>query len=243
MGKLMVTERQSFQRIYDLRERVLPPDLDTSTPTPDELARFQARRLLGGLGFGTPDRIQWARWGARPVDEQIIQDLIEEGELADFEIEGFDDRRYCALADRLEYALNQPDKGSPRIVRILSPFDNLVIRRGWLKTYFDFGYKLEAYTPKAKRKYGYFSLPILWGDRFVARVDVKADRKPKTFIVRNLVFEPEFGEYDTFMPAFVKELREFSSFNGCDRFCVEQTEPAHVRDLLDRALDADGQDL
>jgi uncharacterized protein YcaQ len=240
MGKLMVTERQNFQRIYDLRERVLPPDLDTSTPAPDELARFQARRLLGGLGFGTADRIQWARRGARPIDEQIIQDLIEEGELVDFEIEGFDDQRYCALTDRLEYALNQPDKGSPRIVHILSPFDNLVIRRGWLRTYFDFGYKLEAYTPKAKRKYGYFSLPILWGDRFVARVDTKADRKPKTFIVRNLVFEPEFGQYDTFVPAFVKELREFASFNGCDHFSVEQTEPAHVRDLLDRALDADG---
>jgi uncharacterized protein YcaQ len=238
MGKLLVTERRRFQRIYDIRERVLPPDLDTTTPTPEELARFQARRLLSGLGFGTTDRIQWARWGASPVDEQIIQNLIDKGEVTVFEIEGIDDRRYCALTDRLEHVVNQPDGDLTHIVHILSPFDNLVIRRGWLRTYFDFEYKLEAYTPKAKRKYGYFTLPILWGDRLVARVDAKADRKPKTFIVRNLVFEPGFGDYGAFMPTFADKLREFASFNGCERFAVEQTDPGHVRDLLVQALDS-----
>jgi uncharacterized protein YcaQ len=238
MGELMVTERRKFQRIYDVRERVLPPDLDTTAPTPDELARFQARRLLGGLGFGTTAHIQWARWGSRPVDEQIIQNLIEAGEVTAFEIDGFDDRRYCALTDRLEHVLDQPANGLSHIVHILSPFDNLVIRRGWLRAYFGFDYKLEAYTPKAKRKYGYFTLPILWGDRLVGRVDAKADRKPKTFIVRKLTFEPEFGDYDALMPTLVSKLREFASFNGCEGFAVEQTEPAHVRERLAQALDS-----
>jgi uncharacterized protein YcaQ len=240
MGKLMVTERRKFQRIYDIRERVLPADLDTATPTPEELGRFQARRLLGGLGFGAVDRIQWARWGRRPVDEPIIQGLVDEGEATVFEIEGFEDQRYCALTERLEHVLNQPADDQSHIVHILSPFDNLVIRRGFVHTFFHFAYKLEAYTPKAKRKYGYFSLPILWGDRLVGRIDAKADRKPKTFIVRNLVFEPGFGDYDAFMPAFVDKLRVFASFNACEKFAVEQADPAHARELVERALGPGG---
>jgi len=236
MGELMVTERRGFQRIYDIRERVLPLNLNRSTPTPDELARFQARRLLGGLGFGGVDSIQWARWGSKPIEERIIQDLIDEGEVTSFQIEGFDDQSYCALTDRLDYALNQPAGDLTDIVHILSPFDNLVIRRGFVHTFFDFAYKLEAYTPKAERKYGYFSLPILWADRLVARVDAKADRKPKTFIVRNLVLEPGFKDLDAFIPLFADKLRDFASFNGCDRFAVEQADPVLARDLLRRAL-------
>lgn len=236
MGKLMVTERRNFQRIYDLRERVLPPSVDTTLPTPDELARFQARRLLGGLGFGPTDRIQWARWGRKPVPEPIIEGLIEAREVTAFEIEGLEERRYCALTERLERVLGQPADHLDGQVHILSPFDNLIIRRGWLHDHFGFDYKLEAYTPKTKRQYGYFALPILWGDQLVGRMDAKADRKPKTFIVRNLVFEPEFADYETFMPTFVDKLRDLAGFNGCERFLIEQTEPAHVKLPLEQAL-------
>jgi uncharacterized protein YcaQ len=236
MGKLMVTERRNFQRIYDLRERVLPPNVDLSPPSAGELARFRARRLLGSLGFGATDRIQWARWGSTPVDQQIVQDMIEKGELTSFEIEGFDGQTYCALCDRLDHVLNRPTSERPDRVHILSPFDNLVTRRGWVHTYFGFDYKLEAYTPKGKRRYGYFSLPILWGDRFVGRVDAKADRKPKTFIVRNLAIEPDFADYDALMGPLSNRFWAFASFNGCERFTVEQTEPAFLRDVLASAL-------
>jgi uncharacterized protein YcaQ len=239
MGELMVTERRGFKRIYDLPERVLPPNLDTTTPTPEELGRFQARRLLGGLGFAQVDRVQWARWGSRPVDASILEGLIDAGEVCAFEIEGFDDQRFCALTDRLEHVLDQPGSDPQPALHILSPFDNLVIRRGWVHAFFGFDYKLEAYTPKAKRKYGYFSLPILWGERFVGRVDAKADRKPKTFIIRNLALEPGFVDDDAWLLPFVNKLRALSSFAGCRRFAVEKTEPAHLQDRLQQAL-ADG---
>jgi uncharacterized protein YcaQ len=147
-----------------------------------------------------------------------------------------DGQRYCALTERLKYTLGERADDLSHIVHILSPFDNLVIRRGWLHAFFDFHYKLEAYTPKAKRKYGYFTLPILWGDRMVARLDAKADRKPKTFILRKLTFEPGFDGYETFLPKFVSKLRAFAAFNGCERFAVELTEPARVRDSLAQAL-------
>ena len=84
----------------------------------------------------------------------------------------------------------------PPQLHILSPFDNLVTRRRELERYFGFKYRLEAYLPEAKREYGYFALPVLYGTRFIGRVDTKADRKSKTLIVRKLTFEPDFTDYD-----------------------------------------------
>jgi uncharacterized protein YcaQ len=233
-GDVMVTERRNFQRIYDLTERVLPPDLDTTTPTPDELARFEVRRTLGNLGFAAQGNVKWGRWGKKPVPEENVQELIQAGEVTPFEIEGIENGGFYALTSTLEAVTEPPTE--PRIVHILSPFDNLIINRGWLKRYFDFAYKLESYTPKAKRKYGYFSLPILWGDQLVGRMDAKADRKPKTFIVRNLVFEPGFAEFDALSSTLADKLWAFAEFNGCERFVVEQVLPSHWKAPLEAAL-------
>jgi uncharacterized protein YcaQ len=236
MGELMVTERRNFQRIYDLRERVLPSGLDLSTPEPDELARFEARRVLGCLGFAEVDHVQWARWGRKPIQAPIIQDLIDEGEVTAFQIEGQGEKRFCALTEPLHTVLNQAVDGATPVVHILSPFDSLIIRRGWLRTHFGFRYKLEAYTPKAKRRYGYFALPILWGEQLVGRLDAKADRKPRTFILRQLTFEPSFQGFDGVLPPFVDTLRAFATFNGCERFQIERTAPQSVKARLEEAL-------
>ena len=67
----------------------------------------------------------------------------------------------------------------------------------------------------------------------------RSDRKPKTFIVRKLTFEPSFDDYDAFLPLFANKLGDFAAFNGCERFAVDQTEPAHVRDVLAQALSED----
>jgi uncharacterized protein YcaQ len=234
MGELMVSERRNFQRIYDLTERVLPPDADTTRPTSDELSRFEAHRALGNLGFAAEGRVRWGRWGKKAVPDKIVNELVDAGEVTPFEIEGLEDQRFYALTGALESVARQEMTADQ--VHILSPFDNLVIQRGWLEEYFNFAYKLEAYTPAAKRKYGYFSLPILWGDRFVGRMDAKADRKPKTFIVRNLVFEPDFAAHDALPPALADKLLAFSTFNGCERVTVEQVQPRKVHVPLERAV-------
>ena len=234
MGEVMVTERRSFQRIYDLAERVLPPDLNTTKPTPGELARFEARRTLGNLGFAAQGNVQWGRWGKKPVPEDIVQELVETSEVTPFEIEGVEDQSFYAFTSALEAVSVPPTE--PRVVHILSPFDNLIIHRGWLKTYFDFAYKFEAYTPKAKRIYGYFTLPILWGEQIVGRMDAKADRKPKTFIIRNLLFEPQFDEVDALFPALADKLWAFAAFNGCERFVIEKVAPGDLKVPLQAAL-------
>ena len=115
----------------------------------------------------------------------------------------------------------------------------MVIWRGWVSHLFGFDYRLECYTPAAKRRHGYFCLPVLWGSEFVGRLDPKADRKARTFIVRRLTLEPGCTEYDELLPALAGKLHEFAAFNGCDRIVVEATHPRGVAAPLKRAL-ADG---
>ena len=230
MGELMVTERRNFQRIYDLRERVLPEGTDTSEPDPGELGRFIVQRVLGLHGVASAGEIQ----GNSNAASEGIEELVDSGEVVSVEVEGLDGGPFYALREAVEDAMNA--RGNRRRLHLLSPFDNLVIRRGRLRALFDFEYKLECYLPAAKRRYGYFCLAILWGEHFVGRLDPKADRKKKTFIVRKLIFEPEFRAYEDVLPALAEKLHAFAAFNGCERVVVEQTDPTKVKAPLRRAL-------
>ena len=98
--------------------------------------------------------------------------------------------------------------------------------RGRKQALFGFACKLECYTPAAKRRWGYFCLPILWGEEFIGRLDPKADRKKRTLIVKALLFEPGFTDLDALLEPLAAKLRDFAAFNGCDRIAVERVEPA-----------------
>ncbi|MCE7072157.1 winged helix DNA-binding domain-containing protein [Dyadobacter sp. CY327] len=100
-------------------------------------------------------------------------------------------------------------------VFILSPFDILNVFRHRLKDFFDFDYQIECFVPAAKRQYGYFSLPILYGDKFIARMDAKADRKAKVLIVHNIHFEP-VDISETIIEKLTRALNAFVRFNKCD---------------------------
>jgi uncharacterized protein YcaQ len=121
-------------------------------------------------------------------------------------------------------------------VRLLSPFDNLVISRSRLKQHFDFDYTLECYTPKHKRNHGYFVLPILFGDNIVGRLDPKADRKTRTFLVRQLAIEPRFHDLDGLIPELGRALGELALFNGCQTVLLENVRPKKLIFPLNRAL-------
>jgi uncharacterized protein YcaQ len=232
-GELMVSERRKFQRIYDLAERILPPDLDTTEPSDDEMARFLIRRSLNGRGFASIGSMRWGRREANKAPE-AIDDMKNSGEVVELEIRGLGDETYYALTKNVEEA----SKRSRKKLHILSPFDNLVIDRGRLRSLFDFEYKLECYLPAAKRKYGYFCLAVLWGNEFVGRLDPKADRKKKTFIVRNMIFEPEFSDYEGMMPILAKKLWKFARFNECENIVVEKANPEGIKSAFIQELDA-----
>ena len=238
-GDLMITERHNFQRRYDLTERVLPADVDTSMPDDAELGQFLVRRALQAYGVAGESEIRdHIRSAGKEIIKPAIEALVEAGEVLAVSVEGDSDGEYFALTEALESLPHAPL--SPAHVYLLSPFDNLIIQRERLKWLFDFGYSLECYLPAAKRQHGYFVLPILWGDRLVGRLDPKADRKAKTFIARNLRFEPDFDEFDALLPPLARRLAEFARFNGCCRLAFEQVEPTHLRPTLERlGRDAD----
>ena len=105
---------------------------------------------------------------------------------------------------------------------ILSPFDMLNVFRHRLRDFFDFDYQVECFVPAAKRQYGYFSLPILIGDAFVARMDAKADRKEKKLVIHNLHFEKLTITQPTITKLYDAIVR-FAVFNGCKRIVLTKS--------------------
>ncbi len=230
-GRLMVSERRSFQRMYDLTERVLPPGTDTRMPSPDEAAQFLVRRVLGGQGVSN-----FRHWSLRrqPHLAQALGDLQATGEVTEVRIEGHGGTPHFALTAGLKSALRSRPPGDQ--VHILSPFDNLVIWRDPLKRLFDFHYKLECYLPAARRRYGYFCLPILWGQQFVGRLDAKAQREHGALLVHTLTFEPGFRDFDELLPQLARKLQDFATFNDCHRVVLAQATPSKVLVVLAKTL-------
>jgi uncharacterized protein YcaQ len=166
----MIAGRRSFQRLYDLTERVLPPEIDTSAPKPAEVARFAVLRYLGSQGLAEEKQAGWWCRDPRRV-AAALHELMDFGEVAPVKVEGAADQVFHARAAVLD--------SRRRLARL-----------------FGFEYRLECYTPTPRWKYGYFTLPALWGDEFVGRLDPKADRQQKVFRGRGLVFEPGFRQHD-----------------------------------------------
>ncbi len=232
-GDLMVTRRDKFQRIYDLTERVLPEGTDTSMPPDDELGRFLIRRALNAQGISTiSDIVKHIHAPDRQIIINAIQSLLEEGEIIQVSIDGAGS--YYTLPGSLEnHSDDNPASGE---VHILSPFDNLIILRDRLSRLFKFDYALECYTPKSKRQYGYYVLPVLWGTEFIARLDPKADRKRAVLILRNLQFREGFDEWEEFLPVFAGKLADFARFNNCTAIELEDVKPRKIVATLKKLL-------
>lgn len=215
-GELMVAKRDKFQKVYDLTERVLPNHIDTTVPCDSEFAQHLITRYLVAHGFGNLQQIQYLRKGLKPILTQTLAQLCEQGDIARF-TEPNSKQVYFYLP-KLTLPSTIPNK-----VWLLNPFDNLVIQRQKLKQWFGFDYQIEVYVPEAKRQYGYYALPILWRDRFVGRVDVKADRKNQCLLLQQLHFEAdafsvEALSTDAFVPALIDAIDHYSKFNNCQHW-------------------------
>ena len=123
-----------------------------------------------------------------------------------------------------------------RNIHLLSPFDNLIIQRERTKRLFDFDYSIECYVPAPKRKFGYFVVPILWGDKFVGRLDPKADRLTNTLIINNIVFEDIQIDYDELIPNLSSALWKFALFNGCNKIVIKKCKPNSIKSILKTSI-------
>ncbi|MBN2016817.1 MAG: YcaQ family DNA glycosylase [Candidatus Cloacimonetes bacterium] len=214
MGKLMIAERRKFQKYYDLTERVLPPHVDTTLPSRTELGRFLVKRALQSYGIATAKDVKDHIFlASTALIHETIKEMVGNGEIIKISVQGDEKSTYYALPSTIENLKRIPE---PKRTIILSPFDNLIILRDRMRRLFDFEYALECYVTPSKRVYGYFVCPILWKNKLVGRLDPKADRKTNKLILKNIVFEDGFDEYDEFLSSFKKMLTEFMIFNECE---------------------------
>ena len=224
-GHLMTSERRGFQRVYDLPERVIPEHIDQSEPTEEDYARHLIRRGVRAYGLIRPGEISYLRAGLGAVVRQEVAALAAEGELVRVHVRGIDEPYYCR-PETLNTTVRINNS-----VRILSPFDNVAIQRKRLSDLFDFDYQIECYVPREKRTYGYFTLPMLFGDQFVGRLDSKADRKTGILHLFNLHFEEKFLKKIPRV-ALRKSVIEFMQFNNCQAIQLHRTNSSVISQAL-----------
>lgn len=209
-GELMCARREGFEMVYDLRERVLPAGVDCRHPSDAEFAQHLIEGYLRANGLGQLRDIAYLRKGIKPLLATRAQEMLEAGELQQLRVK---QQTYLALAGQRQLL----EQRLPRSrACILSPFDNLLIQRHRMRELFDFDYQIECYTPAAKRRYGYFVLPVLWRARFAARLDCRVDRRRRTLKLVALHRELDPRRDDDLAAALAPALRDFASFNGAD---------------------------
>ena len=215
-GDLMVLKRQGFQKVYDLAENIISKEVTGSVPTTEEFCRHLIKRYLFAQGIGTAENIAYLRKGLKPIVQNCLLKMLEEGLLEKVCV---DNQEYYALPERLALLNNRLQKK----LHILSPFDNMLIQRKRLKELFDYDYQIECYVPAAKRRYGYFCLPLLYGDELVGRIDCKAYRKERVLKVNALFQEKPIKNHEKYQADLQQALIEFAAFNQCDEVVLKRS--------------------
>jgi uncharacterized protein YcaQ len=226
-GVLGLARREGNRRHYDLLERLLPAEiLRREVPLREQLrhklhSRYRAHGLLGvggggdifgGIGAAKPDRSRPRHPGRTPLREE----LVEAGELVAVQVEGVRGKRFV-LRDDVELLAAPPEP--PPSVAFLPPFDPLVWDRALLGSLFEFEYVWELFHPPAKRRWGWYVLPLLFRDRFVGRIEPRIDREAGSVQVLGLWWEDGFAprRAEGFVDELRAALRAYLAFAGAGR--------------------------
>lgn len=233
-GALMIARRHNFQRVYDLAERVLPGWDDARMPPLAEVRRTFALRTVRSLGLARaawiPDYHRTRRPHVNP------EALVEEGLLLRARVEDWNDPVYIH-PEHAELA-RQASEGqlTPTLTTILSPFDPVVWDRRRALELFGFDYRLECYTPAPKRRYGYFTLPILRRGALIGRIDAKAHRRAGVFEVKAALFEPGLRASDALVRDVAAALLRCARWHACPQVKLVRAEPEALGARLGQAL-------
>lgn len=220
-GDLMVCGRNGMEKVYDLAERCLPEDIDLSMPTLNEYATYLFDTTLKAHGVVTWKQLLHLKKGKllRNAMLDVVNERIEAGV-----VESLDNPDGTSLY--VDVQTLEKARTMNGVLKLLSPFDNAVIHRDRLSSLFGFDYRIECYVAASKRVFGYFCLPILYGDQFVGRIDCKAHRAEQRFEVLSLHIESAPRNRDRFFSMLDKELEKFAVFNKCtvlDKSPVDKT--------------------
>ncbi|WP_377704232.1 winged helix-turn-helix domain-containing protein [Pseudoduganella sp. UC29_71] len=237
-GQLMIARRHNFQRVYDLAERVLERALpgwdDSRMPSMDETRRTFVLKTVKALGLAKASWIaDYFRTRPPRFDPET---LVAEGALLRARVQGWDEPVYVHPDHAALAASAAAGTLSATATAILSPFDPVVWDRRRALELFDFDYRLECYTPAEKRRYGYFTLPILRRGALVGRVDAKAHRRGGIFELKALALEPGLRVSERFVRDVAAAIQRCANWHGCPQVRAGASEPPEFGAMLQAAL-------
>lgn len=230
-GRLMVTRNSDFHRLYDLPRNLVPQGTDATLPDPVAFARHVILREMQALGIAYAKELAWRAHHVKGnLVKQELEKMVAEGLLLRVAIEGV---KTAPLYMLPAYKGKKITLSGDAF--ILSPFDVVNVFRHRLRDLFDFDYQIECFVPAAKRKYGYFSLPVLVGDTFVARMDTKAERKQHCLLIHNLHFEAVVLD-GAALGKIADAIKAFARFNQCETVVITKSNKQSYQRTLKKLL-------
>ena len=228
-GEVMTHHREHFERVYALTETVAPASLIHERDEA-EADRFLIKKDVSFSGLSRPSRVVESFRGygeSARATKKLLGAMLADGDLIEVEVEGWKAVHYALGSDaavlydvsegRVPKAWTPLETSTTQEVVFLAPLDP-VSARGRAKELFGFDYVWEVYKPEHQRKFGYYTLPMLWGDRLVGRFDSKLDRTTNTFVVLGLWLEEEaLGNNEAFAEALASGLARFVKFLGVSK--------------------------
>jgi len=230
-GELMIHHMEGNRRYYDLTERLLPPNPDAKTPSREEYERFIIRKYM--RAYGLIDTRDWRfGWLSLRTSQRknTVKKMTEDSELYPVKIEGVK-HVYYVLEENASLLENSDTSASEK-VHFVAPLDNLLWNRRMISEVFDFNYSWEVYKPPEKRIYGYYVMPILWGTRFIGRLDPKLDRQNSKMIINSIVLEEKDFDRDSLVDELAAALRRFVKLHDVSKINLKKTQPKHLKHTL-----------
>ncbi|PJJ26648.1 winged helix-turn-helix domain-containing protein [Lacrimispora celerecrescens] len=221
-GELIIHHKKGSRKYYDLTHKHLPAELlDIPDPLPDEFEhqKWRILRRIGAVGLlWNRSSDAWLNiWGLKtPQRTEMFKELLDEGKILQVSVDGLKDILFCQAEDlSLIDTVLQTDTYKPRC-ELIAPLDCMMWDRKLIRALFDFEYTWEIYTPADKRKYGFYVLPMLYGNRFIGRLEAVADIKKSTLVIKNIWYEDGIRQTKKLQEAIIGCLKRFAKFNECD---------------------------
>lgn len=233
-GEVMVVGHRGNQDLWGLADLFLPPDVDRSVLTEAEGARVAALRALHALGTATRKEIHYYFIRGRYKDLQAtLAELEADARIRRVSVSGVKDRepRFVLARDVPLLESLETSDWEPRL-SLLPPFDNMVYSPARTAQLFGFEYVREQFLPKAKRRYGTYVLPILWGDRFIGRIDPRLDKATGELVIQAVHAEPGAPKAREVASRIRQEIGRLADFLGASRVTYSSRVPAAWRGSL-----------
>ncbi|USB33203.1 crosslink repair DNA glycosylase YcaQ family protein [Paenibacillus sp. YPG26] len=227
-GELIIHHKKGTRKYYDAANKYIQPHLlNAPEPLQDELEHYKWRvlRRIGSVG------LLWNRasdawlniWGLKSAQRnEVFRQLVDEARIAAVTVEQMKDKLYCLAEDLplIEAVLQNNQDPSPRC-ELIAPLDNLLWDRKLISELFGFEYTWEIYTPAVKRKFGYYVLPLLYGESIIGRAEITVERKSGTLVVKNIWYETGVKPTTQLRTALNGCIQRFALFNGCETISAE----------------------